>query len=265
MTRQFVLAILTLLLTGCTTNVSARPGQGSVAYVQVGGSVRLKVDLDRKKVEPLLDSTAPSASAVHTVNHESNIDVSSLASLEGCWRLQADWRALPDQIGSAGSTGAGQSSFVIANGVLIDTKKRLYLSGVCPRAITSVVTGGDVLLFSRKEVTGAFTKQGRVLGLEYSDREIIARADTRGAPPSDISRLTGKVRELSLDPATGNALVIREVSRVEAGPGGWLRALAGHPKQTAEYDLVVVDKLTRTQEVIKLSRGKPGQTAMVWF
>lgn len=265
MTRQFVLAILSLLLTGCTTNVSARPGQGSVAYVQVGDSVRLKVDLDRKKVDHLLDSEASSASAAHVVKYEDDIDVSSLASLEGCWRLKADWRALPDQFGSVGSTGAGQGSFAIANGVLIDTKKRLYLSGICPRAITSAVTAGDVLLFSRKEVTGAFTKQGRVLGLEYSDREIIARAETRGAPPSDISRLTGKVRALSLDPATGNALVIREVSRVQAGHGGWLRALAGHPKQTAEYDLVMVDKLTHTQEVIKLSRGEPGQTAMVWF
>lgn len=263
--RQFVFAIFSLLLTGCTTNVSARPGQGSAVYVQVGDSVRLKVDLDRKKIEPLLNSTAPSAPDVHVVNYESDMDVSSLASLEGCWRLKADWKALPSQFGSVGSTGAGQGSFVIANGVLIDTKKRLYLSGVCPRVITSVVTDGDVLLFSRKEVTGAFTKQGRVLGLEYSDREVVARADTRGAPPSDISHLAGKVRALSLDPATGNALVIREVSRVEAGPGSWLRTLAGHPKQTAEYDLVVVNKLTHTQEVIKLSLGEPGQAAMVWF
>lgn len=265
--RQFVFAVLFLLLTACTTNVSARSGQGRVAYVQIGDSVQLKVDLEERKVEPLLDSMVPSAPAgIHVVNHENNdIDVSSLAPLEGCWRLKADWRALPAQFGSVGSKIANPGSLVVANGVLVDTKNSLYLSGVCPMVITSAVTGGDVLLFSRKEVTGAFTKQGRVLGLEYSDREVVARADARSASPFDISHFTGKVRALSLDPATGNAFVVREVSRTEARPGGWLRALAGHPKQTAEYDLVMINKLTRAQNIIKLSFGEPGQTAMIWF
>lgn len=263
--RKLVFAILFPFLTGCASNVSASPGQDHVAYVQIGDSSQLKVDLEGQKSGHILDSMTPTVSAeVHVINHDNDdMNVSSLAPLEGCWRLRAQWKALPVQFGPIGAAITSPDSFVVASDVLIDLRKSLYLSGVCPKVITSAVTNGDVLLFSRKEVTGAFSKQGRVLGLEYSDQEIVARADARGAPPSDISHLIGKVRALSLDPLTGSALVIREVSRTAAE--GWLRALAGHPKQTSEYDLVVIDKLTRVQKIIKLGPGKSGQTVKIWF
>lgn len=262
--RKFVFAFLFPFLTGCTTDVSARSGQDHVAYVQLGDNW-LKVDLGGQRFEALLGSPKSTAkTGIHVVNRDDGgINMMSLVSAQECRHLDMQWKSLPVRFASIGSAITDSDAFVIAHGVLIDTKRGLYLDGVCPGVITSAVTYGNVLLFSRKEVSGEFIKKDRVLGFEFSDREIVARSDANGAPPSNISKFKGKVRALSIDPLTGDALIVREVSRVSAG--GWLRALAGHPKQTSEYDLIVIDKSVRSQRIINLGPGRSGQVVNILF
>lgn len=249
MIRKLVFAILFTSLIGHVVDVSAGNGQGHVVYVQIGDSW-LKVDLESQRFENLL---GPPKSAINTRVHvvkrdDDAMNVESFASWQECGR-DIQWRPLPSQSVPIGLDDA----FLIVRGVLIDTKRALYLSGVCPGVITSAVAYENVLLFSRREVD-----VGSIPGyFFFPGREIVARSGADGSSPSDIYKFKGGVSALSIDPLTGDALVVREVSRVVL-VGGLLRALAGHPRQISEYDLVVIDKSARLRKIIKLgSRESP--------
>lgn len=257
---------LALLLIAYATNVSAGSIQGRVVYVQIGSSTRLKVDLDSQKAEPVLASTqaAPEAE-VHAVNRADDAaDYSLPTPLDGCWHLRASWKPLARSIDSK-PVMANPDGFIIAGGTLIDVRNQLFLGGFCPSVITLAVTTKNAVLFSRKEVTGGFIRQGRILGLVYSDKEIIASSDARNASPVDIFRFKGRTRALSLDTATGKILLVREVTKTQLNPTGWLRAIAGHPKQNSTYDLVILDVLSSAKTVIRLAAEDSGQDVRIWF
>lgn len=270
--RSFLLPMLVLFsLTMYVTNAFAEQSvHGGVVYVQIGNGDPFQVDLDSQKAVQFASSKEVDTHRfeVSEVEHrEVDLDSPLFTSLNGCWRgLGPYWTPLPNQMGYGDSmVTANPEGFVIAKGVLIDTKRHMFLDGICRGIITQAITKKDVLLLARREVTGAFMKRDRVLGLQFSDNEIVARSDNRGTSPTDIIRFKGKVRALSIDPMTDNTLVVRELSTTSATLAGWLRALAGHPAQNSIYELVVREQRNSSQKVIKLTSGNSGQSVKIWF
>ena len=260
-----------IIFTSCVTNAFAGEGTHSgIAYVQIGDGKPFQVDLGDQKAIALSRSpqVATWRAEIEDVGYsDATLDSSILISSNGCWRGPgANWAPLPGQMKNSEFMSAKNSrGLVIARGVLIDAERHMFLDGICRGIITQASTKKDILIVARREVTGAFVKQDRVLGLQFSNNEIVARSEAWGASPIDILRFEGRVKALSIDPITGDTLVVREVSKTGVAPTGWIRSLAGHPKQSSTYELVVRGKSAADQKVIKLISGKSGQKAKIWF
>ena len=260
-----------IILASFVTNAFAGGGAHSgIAYVQIGDGKPFQVDLGEHKAVTI--SRSPQATnrlaEVDDVGYSDAILDSSISSSSNeCWRGPgANWAPLPNQMKNSEFMSAKNShGLVIARGVLIDAERHMFLDGICRGIITQAFTKKEILIVARREVTGAFVKQDRILGLQFSNNEIVARSEVWGESPIDILRFEGRVKALSIDPISGDTLVVREVSKTGVAPTGWIRSLAGHPKQSSTYELVVRGESTSDQKVIKLISGKSGQKARIWF